>query len=112
MTPRHSEDTPSRNEDEYFVKQDAELIKQMRAKLDKEREAQERKAHFMKCPKCGADLTEKDMGNVKVDVCPDCRGMWLDAGEMEMVRHVQKSGGGNLFRGILDLFPSRPASRK
>ena len=31
------EDQPSRNEDEYFVKQDAELLKQMRAKLDQER---------------------------------------------------------------------------
>ena len=30
-------DQPSRNEDEYFVKQDAELLKEMRAKLDAER---------------------------------------------------------------------------
>jgi len=112
MTPKHSQDQPSRNEDEYFVKQDAELIKQMRAKLDKEREAQERKAHFMKCPKCGGDLKEKEMGSVKVDVCPDCAGMWLDAGEMDMLRQVQKSGGTNVFKGILDLFPSRTASRK
>ena len=111
---KHTDERPSRNEDEYFAKQDAELIKQMRAKLDQEREAreaQERKAHYMKCPKCGADLKEKEIGNVKVDVCGECGGMWLDAGEMEMLRKVQQSGG-NVFKGILDLFPSRSASRK
>src|SRR5262245_19002740 len=59
---------PSRNEDEFFAKQDAELMKQMCAKLDKEREANERKAHWMKCPKCGGDLKEEDHGPAKVDV--------------------------------------------
>ncbi len=106
MTQRHSQEMPSRNEDEYFARQDAELMKQMRAKLDDDRGAQERKAHYMKCPKCGADLKEQEHGQVKVDMCPDCGGVWLDAGEMDMVRHVQKSGG-NFFKGLLDLLPSR-----
>lgn len=101
MTTRRSEDTPSRNEDEYFAKQDAELIKQMRAKLDAERAAQERKQSLMKCPKCGGSLKEEDRGSVKVDVCPDCKGMWLDAGEMELMQKMQKSSGGlfNTFFG-------------
>jgi uncharacterized protein len=112
MTNRHTQETPSRNEDEYFAKQDAELIKQMRTKLDSERTAQERKAHFMKCPKCGADLKEETHGHVKIDVCPECKGVFLDAGEMDLMRQVQKSGGQNIFKGLLDLFPSRSASRK
>jgi hypothetical protein len=109
---RHTQETPSRNEDEYFAKQDAELLKQMRAKLDKERDEQERKAHYMKCPKCGADLKEETHGHVKIDVCPECKGVFLDAGEMDLMRQVQKSGGQNIFKGLLDLFPSRSASRK
>jgi hypothetical protein len=112
MTNRHSNDQPSRNEDEYFAKQDAELIKQMRSKLDKERTDSERKAHYMKCPKCGADLKEETHGQVKIDVCPECKGMWFDSGEMELMYHVQKSGGQSLFKGLMDLFPSRTASRK
>ena len=114
MTQRHSNETPSRNEDEYFAKQDADLIKQMRAKLDKERDQAERKSHFMRCPKCGATLAEETHGHVKVDVCPECKGMWLDAGEMELMQHVHKSGGGGLFKGLIDLLPSRSkgASRK
>ena len=96
MTTRRNEETPSRNEDEYFAKQDAELLKQMRAKLDQEREAEKRKQSLMKCPKCGGDLKEEDRGSVKVDVCTDCKGMWLDAGEMELMQKMNKSGGGFL----------------
>ena len=112
MTQRHTQEQPSRNEDEYFAKQDAELIKEMRAKLDSERSAQERKAHYMKCPRCGADLKEETRDHVKVDICPECGGMWFDAGEMNLMRHVQKTGGHNLFKGLFDLLPSRSASRK
>jgi len=112
MTQRHTSDQPSRNEDEYFARQDAELIKAMRARLDKERSTQERKAHYMKCPKCGADLREESHGHVKVDVCPDCNGMWLDAGEMALMQQVQKSSTQNVFKGLLDMFPGRSASRK
>jgi len=112
MTHRHTQETPSRNEDEYFARQDAELIKQMRAKLDSDRGAQERKAHFMKCPKDGADLKEEMHGQAKVDICPECGGMWLDAGELALMHHVEKAGGQNLFRGLLDLLPGRGASRK
>lgn len=92
---------PSRNEDEYFVKLDAELIKAQRARLDAEREAYERNAHFMKCPKCGAGLREESHGPVKIDVCPECRGMWLDAGEFELMGSV---GEGNIGGFIRDLF--------
>jgi hypothetical protein len=55
-----SDSKPTRSEDEYFVKQDAELIKQQRARLDAERARAERQSHYMKCPKCGADLIETD----------------------------------------------------
>lgn len=112
MTHRHTNETPSRNEDEYFARQDAELIKQMRAKLDQERSTIERQAHYMKCPKCGADLKEEMHDHAKVDKCPECHGMWLDAGELDIMQQVHKSGGRDLFRGLLDLLPNRSASRK
>lgn len=102
MPHRPSQETPSRNEDEYFARQDAELLKEMRGKLDKDRAAQERKAHYMKCPKCGADLKEETHDHVKVDICPECGGMWLDAGEMKLMKHVQKGVGG-IMQGFMDL---------
>jgi uncharacterized protein len=96
---------PSRNEDEYFAKRDAELMKAHRAKLDAERQQQARSAHFMKCPKCGADLAEETHGPVKVDVCKECGGLWLDNGELEIITSADSEGavGGfvrDLFKGL------------
>jgi len=76
---------PSHNEDEYFLKHDADLVKQLRAKRDAERHAAERKSHFMKCPKCGATLQEAKTHHVTVDICAECGGMWLDSGETRLV---------------------------
>lgn len=95
-----STDKPSRNEDEYFLRADAELIKAQRAKLDAERAAAERKSHHMKCPKCGADLGEKAFSNVKVDVCGSCHGMWLDAGEIDLIARTNESSTGTFIRDL------------
>lgn len=92
---------PSRNEDEYFAKQDAELIKEHRAKLDAVERAAKRAQHHMKCPKCGADLVEKSLGHVKIDVCPDCHGTWLDAGELELVARVKDGAAAVFIRDLL-----------
>jgi hypothetical protein len=95
------DEKPSRNEDEYFVRRDAELLKAQRALLDEQRAAHERMQHFMKCPKCGHDLVEREFQHVKIDSCPNCQGVWLDKGELEMIEHVdqQQRGGflGSLF---------------
>ena len=85
------DEKPSRNEDEYFARQDAERMKEMRARLDAERQKAERAAHLNRCPKCGAQLQEKAFLNVKVDLCPVCGGMWLDKGEWDMIKYVDRN---------------------
>lgn len=94
---------PSRNEDEYFLKQDADLLKEQRARLDDERRRAERSAHYMKCPKCGGDLAERAFAGVKVDVCPTDNGMWLDAGELELLEKVDTSRLGSFVRSLFGL---------
>ncbi len=94
---------PSRNEDEYFLKQDAELLAEHRARLDAERDRAERSAHYMKCPKCGADLVERSFNSVKIDVCPVDNGMWLDAGELELLAKVDTSRLGGFVRSLFGL---------
>ena len=103
---RHTEDHPTRNEDEYFARQNAELIRQMRSLLDEQRREIERREHFMKCPKCGGDLAERDFQDVKVDVCPECHGVWLDQGEIGLIRHIQESRGpfSRVMSDILEIF--------
>jgi uncharacterized protein len=38
----------------------------------------------MKCPVCSdVRLREVEKDNVLIDVCPDCKGVWLDRGELD-----------------------------
>src|SRR4051794_3455435 len=37
----------------------------------------------MLCPKCGNTMREREKGDVLIDVCPGCRGIWLEAGELQ-----------------------------
>jgi len=40
----------------------------------------------MKCPKCRVELVAQTAkGDVRLDCCPDCRGIWFDAGELEKI---------------------------
>jgi Zn-finger nucleic acid-binding protein len=40
----------------------------------------------MNCPRCSTKtLIEKERDGVTVDHCPDCRGVWLDRGELERI---------------------------
>ena len=100
-------DAPSTNEDEYFLKQDAELVKELRAKRAAEREEAERQSHFMKCPKDGADLKEVKNADVSVDVCSECGGVWLDAGELDLLRKVKEHRFGSLFAEIFRSLPGK-----
>lgn len=86
------DEKPSRNEDEYFARENAEKIREMRAKLDAERAKAER-TKYNKCPRCGTDLVEQETENVKVDECKTCGGIWLDKGELDQLRRVNRARG-------------------
>ncbi len=37
----------------------------------------------MQCPRCNVTLMMTDRQGVEVDYCPQCRGVWLDRGEVD-----------------------------
>lgn len=39
----------------------------------------------MLCPACRVQLTMSVRQNVEVDYCPQCRGVWLDRGELDKI---------------------------
>ena len=98
------DEKPSRNEDEYFAREEAELLKKRRAEAEAKARKEGRLQHFMKCPKCGADLKEMAMHGVQVDVCTECNGIWFDAGEIDQLkvddRHPVKRVISDFFSGI------------
>jgi Zn-finger nucleic acid-binding protein len=49
----------------------------------------------MTCPSCGGELLELDRSGIKIDACRQCRGVWLDRGELDNIleRERQVVGG-------------------
>lgn len=39
----------------------------------------------MKCPIDGAELQMSERQGVEIDYCPQCRGVWLDRGELDKI---------------------------
>lgn len=40
----------------------------------------------MQCPVCvGVSLVMSERQNIEVDYCPQCRGVWLDRGELDKI---------------------------
>jgi Zn-finger nucleic acid-binding protein len=44
----------------------------------------------MNCPICNVTLLLAEKQGVEIDYCPQCRGIWLDRGELEKI--IEKSG--------------------
>lgn len=38
---------------------------------------------LLMCPNCHTGMKEIDREGVKVDMCPQCHGVWLDRGELQ-----------------------------
>jgi len=90
---------PSRNEDEYFARREAELLRQRREAAQQAQVEAERKAHYMKCPKCGYDLITSEWHGITIDQCTHCHGIWFDAGEAELL--LKQGADQGLFGRVL-----------
>ena len=45
----------------------------------------------MNCPCCNIPLVMTERQGVEIDYCPQCRGIWLDRGELDKI--VERSSG-------------------
>jgi Zn-finger nucleic acid-binding protein len=49
----------------------------------------------MRCPSCGSRLVELERSEVLIDACPECRGVWLDRGELDrLLERERRVAGG------------------
>ena len=39
----------------------------------------------MQCPVCRVPLAMSDRQGIEIDYCPQCRGVWLDRGELDKI---------------------------
>ncbi len=46
----------------------------------------------MKCPNCKeTNLVMSERASVEIDYCPECRGVWLDRGELDKILEKSKA---------------------
>lgn len=88
---------PSEKEQEYFLREEMERLRRLREEHRRRQEAEEREKlkalHWMHCPKCGAEMSTTNMHGVEVEICPNCGGVYLDAGELDKVLEEKTRGG-------------------
>ena len=98
-------DKTSSPEEEYFARENAEKLRKLaaeeKAKLAVEEAAALKKAHFMRCPKCGMELKTISYQGVEIDRCFHCHGTWLDQGELEKLAGGKRDG---VVASVLNLF--------
>jgi uncharacterized protein len=101
----HGIPKPSTQEDEYFVKEDAEkkrrIAVEMKKQLAADQQAALKELHFMHCPKCGMKMQEIRFRDMDVDACFACGGVFLDKKEMDVIAQPRQKG---IMGAILNWF--------
>ena len=98
---------PSKTEDQHVWEEELNRrLQKLEAEQQATAETEKRRLkelHWMHCPKCGQELATENYGPVEIDLCPSCRGLWLDANELETI--LAKESG--LFRSCLKIVRGR-----
>lgn len=88
---------PLSKEDKFFIDQQKERADELQRQREEERKATK------VCPRSvcnGATLEEEEYHDFIIDRCPDCKGVWLDPGELEALEMEQESGLVKFFRAV------------
>ncbi len=43
------------------------------------------------CPRCGVVLAMSERQGIEIDYCPQCRGVWLDRGELDKIIAISEA---------------------
>ncbi len=95
---------PSHEEEEYFTRQEMDKRKALAEKLKAQMQVEEieklKKLHWMHCANCGFEMHSVVFKGVTLEKCPNCGGIFLNAGELEQL--AGKEGG--FISSVVGLF--------
>ena len=70
----------------------------------------------LRCPNCQSRLVELERSDVMIDACPECRGVWLDRGELDRILDRERRASAGVRDDDEDFFEEmsggRPAPRR
>lgn len=65
----------------------------------------------MKCPICpGSDLLMTERSGIEIDYCPQCRGVWLDRGELDKI--IERSLGEPAHEAVHGMQRPQPVAQQ
>ena len=89
-------------EDEYIARTEfhrcKKLAEERAARLKKKELDELKQLHWMRCPKDGLELIEVELGDIRVDKCSHCGGIYLDNGELEKIVGTKSESTGFMSR--------------
>ena len=94
-------DRPSKNEEEFFALREAELHRERHEEATRAREAEERKRHLMRCPRCGAALTTESVAGISFDRCRECRGVFIESAAAEKLIKTDTGIMTGIFKSMI-----------
>ena len=59
------------------------------------------------CPKCQGDMRSYERNGITVDQCGECRGIFLDEGELPRLQNLYERGIANGVQGLEMIGPER-----
>ena len=63
----------------------------------------------MKCPVCkDPNLVMSERSGVEIDYCPECRGVWLDRGELDKILERARASEAPAFQQSMQRAYSQP----
>lgn len=81
------------DEDKYFHEREKEVLE------DLQEARMARTAVERRCPVCQDPVMDRVMHeDVEIDICPKCKGIWLDAGELELLTGRAKGSHNALIK--------------
>jgi uncharacterized protein len=97
---------PSKNEDEFFAREDAEKLyrahaEKQKATTEAEADAQ-KKLHWLHCGKCGYQMDTIRWRDVEIEKCFRCGAVLLDDGELEKLAGQEHETGA--LRALVSVF--------
>ena len=97
-----TDDSGYNMESKYIREKETAQREQLQQERATAKKAQEKESHWMKCPKCGSDMEEKELDNVMIDQCGECQGIYFDAGELDLILKREESKSFlDKFKGFL-----------
>ncbi|HYP40099.1 MAG TPA: zf-TFIIB domain-containing protein [Chloroflexia bacterium] len=67
----------------------------------------------MQCPNCNIELRMADRQGIEIDYCPQCRGVWLDRGELDkIIERTQSVAAPTQTQGYTPEVPRSAAYRQ